>query len=270
MPASHWPGGSAGDRSQTTLLPWAEGLARGGSTAAILAPLFIVGLLAAVVSGYLYAVEAAATGALALTLSGIATRSLRADVLAMVLRDTMAVTGALFALFVAATTFTLVFRAFGTDRLLAAAIGAIPGDAAEIAAAALVFIGLCALVLDVFEIILVVVPVVMPPVLIHVSDAVWLAVLTLLVLQTSFLVPPFGYALMMARTRIRERLDLRSVVGALAPFLCAQLLVLGLTLAIPQLTHVIAASGGDASARPPLSDEEVRRRLDSLMPAPGD
>ncbi len=90
-----------------------------GWSAAILAPLFIVGLLAAVVAGYVYAVEAAATGALTLVLSGVITRTLRGDIWAAVLRDTMAVTGALFALFVAATTFTLVFRAFGSDRLLA-------------------------------------------------------------------------------------------------------------------------------------------------------
>ena len=60
-------------------------------------------------------------------------------------------------------------------------------------------IGLCAFVLDAFEIIFVIVPIVIPPLLIRVADARWVAVLVLLTLQSSFLLPPFGYALMMVR-----------------------------------------------------------------------
>src|SRR5216684_3488288 len=96
----------------------------------------ILGLLSAVTAGYLYAVEAAAAGAVALFAFGLATRALTPPVLALVLRNTMAVTGALFALFIAATTFTLVFRAFGSDRLLAALVQAIPGGGADPSGAA--------------------------------------------------------------------------------------------------------------------------------------
>ena len=104
-----------------------------------------------------------------------------------VLRDTMAVTGALFALLVAATMFTLVVRAFGTDRWVAACCR--PGRRAVEA--------LCSsssacswhvrLVLDAFEMIFVVIPIALPPLLTRVPDATWVAVLTLLILQTSFL-----------------------------------------------------------------------------------
>ncbi|HEX3537135.1 MAG TPA: TRAP transporter large permease subunit [Stellaceae bacterium] len=250
-----------GRRAVADAAPPGRPLGPGEWVVAILAPLFIVGLLASVVTGYMYAVEAAATGALVLALSGLATRTLRGEVLATVLRDTMAVTGALFAIFVAATTFTLVFRAFGSDRLLAVAVAQLSGSPTGTAVAVLAFIGACALVLDAFEIILVVVPVVMPPVLMQIPDPVWMAVLTLLVLQASFLVPPFGYAVMMARTRIAQRLDLHLVVRALAPFVCAQLLVLAAVIAMPQLTR-LAKPGATAPA--PLSDEEVRRRLDAI------
>src|SRR5258706_10047791 len=74
------------------------------------ATLLIVVLLAGVALGHLYAVEAAATGGMALIVHALATRSLSRAVLARVLRETMAVTGALFALLVAATMFTLVQR----------------------------------------------------------------------------------------------------------------------------------------------------------------
>ena len=236
-----------------------------GWLVAIIVPAFIIGLLAAVTTGYLYAVEAAATGALALFMSGIVSRQLRGAALSAVLRDTMAVTGALFALFVAATTFTLVFRAFGSDRLLAALIARVPGNATEIALASLLLLGLCAFVLDAFEIILVIIPVVMPPVLVRVPDAVWLAVLALLVLQTSFLVPPFGYGVMMARNRIGQRVGLRELVASLAPYLCAQLLIVVAVIAMPQLTHVLAVDSESAAAGQ-LTPEEVRRQLESISP----
>ena len=236
-----------------------------GWLVAIIAPAFIIGLLAAVTTGYLYAVEAAATGALALFVFGILSRQLHGAILSAVLRDTMAVTGALFALFIAATTFTLVFRGFGSDRLLAAAIARVPGNVTEIALALLLLLGLCAFVLDAFEIILVIIPVVVPPVLIRVPDAVWLAVLALLVLQTSFLVPPFGYGVMMARNRIGQHVALRELVGGLAPYLCAQFLIVVAVISIPQLTHVLLRDSERAEAGQ-LTPEEVHRQLDTISP----
>ncbi|HYM02964.1 MAG TPA: TRAP transporter large permease subunit [Stellaceae bacterium] len=241
---------------------------RGWATATVTLAL-IIGLLAAVVSGHLYAVEAAATGALALVAFGAATRSLDGAALTLVLRDTMAVTGALFALFVAATTFTLVFRGFGTDRLLAMLVAQLPGGTTAAAITVIVVLGLCAFVLDAFEIILVIVPLIMPALLARVPDAVWMSVLTLLALQASCLIPPFGYAVMMARTTATRPAPQGAVTRALVPFLAAQLVVLALTTAFPQLTHLIENAIAPV-AKPALSDEEARRKLDRLAPPPGD
>ncbi len=228
-----------------------------GLTAAL-----ILGLFAAVVAGYLYAVEAAATGAVALLAFGLATRSLTREAFERALRDTMAVTGALFALFIAATSFTLVFRAFGTDLLLVTLIGRIPGGALGTALAALALLALCAVVLDAFEIILVIIPLIMPPLLIRVPDAVWMSTLALLTLQASFLIPPFGYALLMARTMTGSPARFGALTRALAPFLGAQLLVLALVAAFPGLTH-LAEPKAIATAR---SDSEVRQKLDAIAP----
>jgi TRAP-type mannitol/chloroaromatic compound transport system permease large subunit len=226
----------------------------------------ILGLLSAVTAGYLYAVEAAAAGAVALFAAGLATRALTMPVLTLVLRNTMAVTGALFALFVAATTFTLVFRAFGSDRLLEALFQAIPGGGGNAVAAVLLVLGLCAFVLDAFEIILVVIPLLMPALLMREPDAVWVAVLTLLALQASFLIPPFGYAVMMARSATADTGSLRRLTAALLPFLGLQLLVLGLTLAWPPLAHL--AEPAAARSRQ-LSPAEIDRQLDNIAPVPG-
>jgi TRAP-type mannitol/chloroaromatic compound transport system permease large subunit len=197
--------------------------------------LFIAGLLAGVTLGYLYAVEAAAAGGVALFVYGLATRWLTFDALRAVLRDTMAVTGALFALLVAATMFTLIVRGFGTDRWVAAMLQQLPGGGLAAVFVVLPILALCALVLDAFELIFVVVPVVMPPLLTVVPAATWVAVLTLLILQASFLLPPFGYAVLMVRSRSPRHVPMHALTRALLPYLVAQLAVLTLILAAPGL-----------------------------------
>src|SRR5258708_2982874 len=208
--------------------------------------------------------DAAGGGGFGLVLLGLATGTLGTEPLRLILRDTMAVTGALFALLVAATTFTLVFRAFGTDRALATIILQIPGTAAGAVIAVLALLWLCAFVLDAFEIIFVIIPLVMPPLLTRVPDAVWVSVLALLTLQSSFLLPPFGYAVMMARTRIEGSVAFAPLPRALAPFLAALIIVLGLAVAYPLLTHLAEPA---TAAQRPLSDEEVKERLEKIVPA---
>src|SRR5205085_865801 len=186
----------------------------------------LVALLAGVALGYFYAVEAAAMGAFTLLVLGIGTRQLRGEVLSGLLQEVMATAGALFALLIGATTLTLVLRIYGTDALVANWITGIPGGERTAVAAVLGAIGLCAFVLDAFEIIFVIVPIVIPPLLVRAPDAIWVAVLVLLSLQASFLLPPFGYALMMARGAMKEVLPLAAVLRSLAPFLAVQALVL--------------------------------------------
>ncbi|NEX64360.1 TRAP transporter large permease subunit [Noviherbaspirillum galbum] len=202
--------------------------------------LFLVGLLAGVALGYFYAVEGAAAGGVALALYGFATRTLSRKVMADVLRDTMALSGALFALLIAATMFTLVLRLFGTDRWIADALLALPGGPAAVLAAVLLVLALSALVLDAFEIIFVVIPIVMPPLLMRQPDAVWMSVIALLMLQASFLLPPLGYAVLLIRHDMAGVLSMRALARALAPYVFAQAVVLGCVLAFPQMTHVFS------------------------------
>jgi len=197
--------------------------------------LFIVGLLTAVTLGYLYAVEGAAFGGVVLVAYGIASRTLTAQVLREVLADTLEITGALFALLAAATMFTLVLRSFGTDRALASALVGLPGGATAAVAVVMAVLGSCALVLDAFELIFVVVPIVMPPLLALAGNVTWVAVLSLLILQASFLAPPFGYAVLIARNKLPHPPPLRALTRTLAPYLIAQLCVLGLVAAWPSL-----------------------------------
>jgi tripartite ATP-independent transporter DctM subunit len=234
---------------------------------AIVTVTFLLVLLGAVALGFFYAVEAAALGAFVLFTGGLVSGRLRGGVLRDVLKQAMAMTGALFALLIAATTLTLMLRMLGTDRLVAEWITALPGNDLAVVAIVLSAIGLCAFVLDAFEIIFVIVPIVVPPLLIRVADARWVAVLLLLTLQTSFLLPPVGYALMMVRGTLRYVGSLAALMRALFPFLVAQWLVLAAVLLVPQLAHF-----GEKEVKrevPTLSTEEINRRMqDMLTPIP--
>ena len=93
-----------------------------------------------------------------------------------------------------------------------------PGGATGAAITVLVVFALSAFVLDAFEIVFVIVPIVMPSILTRAPDAVWISVLALLALQASFLVPPTGYAVMMARSALRPEDADRPLARALAPY----------------------------------------------------
>jgi len=225
--------------------------------AAVVAGLVL--LLGLIAAGRLRPVEGVAAATVALLLLGAARGRLRAGRLAVTLRRTLELSGALFALLLAATTFTLTLRLLGTDAVVAAGIAALPDNEILVALIALLAIAAVALVLDAFELIFVVVPLLLPPVLARVPDAQWVGVLVLLTLQASFLLPPFGYALLMARGVLRTQLSTRQIVRALWPFLLAQWLVLALVLTFPRLAHLGGAPGAEhrdagLDGRDPLID----------------
>jgi TRAP-type mannitol/chloroaromatic compound transport system permease large subunit len=252
-----------------TKLPDRERLTAGQGLLAAVALASLIVLLGGVAFGHFYAVEAAAMGAFALLVAGLVTGRLRGAALNKVLNDAIALTGALFSLLLAATTFTLILRLLGTADLVGKMVSSIPGGDITAIAVVLCVIGISAFVLDAFEIIFVIVPIVIPPLLIRIADARWVSVLVLLTLQSSFLLPPFGYALMMVRGVLKEPVAFRSFVRALAPFLAAQWLLLLLVLFFPQLTH-LGQSLDDRSRLPsvPMSNEEFNKRLNEMIKLP--
>jgi TRAP-type mannitol/chloroaromatic compound transport system permease large subunit len=195
----------------------------------------------------------------------LASRRLKLADWRAVCTDTLQLSGALFALLVGATTFSLVFRLFGTDRWLNALLLGSTLPPLATAALVLLAVGLCAWVLDAFEMIFVIIPIVAPVLITRLGDAQQAAVLLLLVLQLSFLVPPIGYAVLMARARsglpaIRNGQLLRS----LWPMLLVQVLVTLVVFAVPRSVHWLDAAAPPASAIAPLSDAEISRQMDEM------
>jgi TRAP-type mannitol/chloroaromatic compound transport system permease large subunit len=219
-------------------------------------------LLAGVFIGKIFAVEAAATGAFALLCTTLATRALEGRQWHGVLMDTLSLSGALLALLVGASTFSLVFRLWGTDVWITQAMLASPLSPLATAATVLLMVALCAWVLDAFEMIFVIIPIVAPPLIARLGDAQQTAVLLLLVLQLSFLIPPMGYAVMMARAR--SGLVNTSIVltlRALLPFIAVQCAVTALVFLQPWTVHQLDAPVPAVPNEPPLSTQD----LDQLM-----
>ncbi|HEX4234248.1 MAG TPA: TRAP transporter large permease subunit [Caldimonas sp.] len=247
-------------RARGRRAPPAPPLGRGALVRAALIAAAIALLLAAVASGRLYAVEASATGAVGLTVWAVATRRLDRAALRGVLADAMVLTGVLMALLVAATSFSLVLRALGTDLLVADGLQKLAAEPRLLLGAVLGGFVLCSFVLDAFEMIFLVVPIVMPPLLVAVPDAAWVAALTLVVLQTGFLLPPLGYAVVMSRRTMARPPALAALARALLPQLVAQAVIVAALISWPQLVH-----WGDAappSAAPAPSELDLERMFD--------
>lgn len=211
----------------------------------------IVLLLSGVFAGKLFAVEAAATGAVLLVLTAGVSRRFGWRDWQSVLGDALRLSGALMALLIGATVFSLVFRLFATDRWLSGILLNSPFPPWPTAAATLLLVGLCAWVLDAFEMIFVVLPIVAPPLIVMLGDARQVAVLLLLVLQLSFLVPPMGYAVMMTRSAMVPGLAARKMLKALAPYLALQMLVVVVVFLWPAMVHQL-----DHLEEPQVQDAE--------------
>lgn len=234
---------------------------------ALLVVIIIVALLFGVAAGYFYPVEAAAGIALLLLGTGFASGALTLSGLNDLLQEVMAITGSLFFLLLGATSLTFMLRLLGTDRLVGAWIGALPGDGTLVIAVVLAALWLSALVLDAFEILFAILPIVLPPLLMRVEDAQWVAVLVLLALQASFLDPFIGYAGMVTRASSGDRVPALALVKAMLPYILAQWALTIAVLLIPALVHFGAPY--QSPPRPgPATEGDVGRMLEALPPLP--
>jgi tripartite ATP-independent transporter DctM subunit len=232
------------------------------SAVSLLVVLTIITLLGAVFAGKLYAVEAAATGCVLLLTGALASRALSWAQWRVVLGDTLALSGALFALLVGATTFSLIFRLMGTDRWLAEVLLHSALSPQTTAALVLLAVALCAWVLDAFEMIFVVIPIIAPPLIAMLGDAQQTAVLLLLVLQLSFLIPPMGYAVLIARARAGlGAVGIGALLRALLPFIVVQCAVTLLVFVAPWTVHRLDAAITPAALSTPMSEQDLDQQM---------
>lgn len=203
---------------------------------ATLPPLgLIVAVLGSILAGIATPTEAAAVGAVGATVFALALGELSLSRLYDVARSTVEVTAMVFAILLGAALFSLVFRGLGGDDLVHELLTGLPGGRLGAVLAVMLVMFVLGFVLDFIEIVFVVVPIVAPVLFALGVDPVWLGVMMAINLQTSFLTPPFGFALFYLRGVAPPALRTLDIYRGVVPFIAIQLVMLGLLALWPGL-----------------------------------
>lgn len=203
----------------------------------LLPPLaLIVAVLGAILAGYATATESAAVGAMGALLLGLVKGRLPLARLQDAGLEAVKVTSMIFAILIGALFFSLVFRGLGGDELVRDLLTDLPGGVVTALLVVMLVMFVLGFFLDFIEITFVVVPIVAPVLLMMGVDPVWLGVMIAVNLQTSFLTPPFGFALFYLRGVVPPQITTRDIYAGVVPFIGLQLLMLVLLALFPALT----------------------------------
>lgn len=188
--------------------------------------LLILLVLGSIITGAATPTEAAGIGAVAATVLAAAKGQLCWRKFTEIARDTTKITTMVFTILIGASIFSLVFRGLNGEELIHGFFQQLPGGAATAVLVVMVVIFLLGFILDFIEITFVVVPIVGPVLLGMGVDPLWLGVMIALNLQTSFLTPPFGFALFYLRGVAPETVATQAIYRGVVPFIAIQLLLL--------------------------------------------
>ena len=213
------------------------------SLLASLAPplLLIFAVLGSIILGYATPTEAAGIGAAGAILIGIATKRLEFSTIKAISESTLSTTGMVFFILIGASIFSLVFRGFGGDEQIQRVFDAMPGGVTTALVVVMVVIFLLGFILDFIEITFVVVPIVGPVLLAMGVDPIWLGVVIAINLQTSFLTPPFGFALFYLRGVAPSSIETKDIYLGALPFVGLQILILILLFIYPSIATWLPA-----------------------------
>jgi TRAP-type mannitol/chloroaromatic compound transport system permease large subunit len=164
---------------------------------------------------------------------------LKSTQLAQVSRKTINITAMVFVILIGATIFSLIFRGFGGDELVAEFLEAAPGGQWGALALVMLVMFILGFFLDFIEITFVVVPLVAPPLLAFGIDPIWLGILMALNLQTSFLTPPFGFALFYLQGVSPPEVSTKALYKGVIPFIGLQFVVILLVILFPSLATAL-------------------------------
>ncbi len=207
---------------------------------ALLPPLLLIlAVLGSILTGAATPTEAAAVGAVGALFLALIKRQLSLTVLRDVVYSTTQVTSMIFFIFIGAAIFSLVFRGYGGDELIEEFLLGIaennsdsflaeilPDGAFGPVLIVMLVMFLLGFILDFIEITFVVVPIIAPILLAMGVDPIWLGIMIAINLQTSFLTPPFGFALFYLRGVAPKSVKTMDIYKGIIPFIIIQLLML--------------------------------------------
>ena len=203
---------------------------------ALAPPLILIfAVLGSILGGFATPTEAAGVGAIGAMLIALQRRALSMERLREIMRGTLRISSMVFMILIGASVFSLVFRGYGGDDGVRAILDALPGGVVAAVIVVMLVMFLLGFVLDFIEITFVVVPIVGPVLLSMGLDPVWLGIMIAINLQTSFLTPPFGFALFYLRGVAPPEVTTGQIYRGVIPFVGIQIFALLILATFPDL-----------------------------------
>jgi tripartite ATP-independent transporter DctM subunit len=203
---------------------------------ALLPPLILIlAVLGSILKGLATPTEAAGVGGVGALLLAISRRQLNLPRLREIMQSTLKISSMVFLILIGASMFSLVFRGYGGDDGVRAILEALPGGVVGAVIVVMLVMFLLGFVLDFIEITFVVVPIVGPVLLAMGLDPVWLGIMIAINLQTSFLTPPFGFALFYLRGVAPPAVTTGQIYRGAVPVVGIQVFALLLLAMFPDL-----------------------------------
>lgn len=202
----------------------------------VLPPVFLIfAVLGSIIGGIAAPTEAASMGALGSILVAAFARRLDLKVLTDTVRSTLRISAMVFFILICAQAFSLAFRGLDGDELILALFALVPGGVMADVIFMLVLLFVLGFFMEWIEISYIVLPLFLPVFAGTDVNMVWLAMLVCVVLQTSFLTPPVGWALFFLKGVAPPEVSTRDIYVGVMPFVALQLIALVALFNFPQI-----------------------------------
>lgn len=202
----------------------------------LLPPLgLMVLVLGSILLGMASPTEAAGIGAFGALIISYTRKTLNKKIVLEISNSTLKITGMVFFILISASVFSLVFRGFSGDELVHNFLTGLPGDKVSAMIITMIVIFILGFILDFIEITFVVIPIVAPILLGMGFDPVWLGIMIAINLQTSFLTPPFGFALFYLRGVAPDTVKTQQIYKGIIPFVLIQIIMLVILSIYPEI-----------------------------------
>lgn len=206
----------------------------------LIPPFFLIfAVLGSIITGIASPTEAAGIGALGAIFIALIHKRLNFKILKESTTQSAFISSMVFLILIGASIFSLVFRGLGGEELITEIFNSIPGGLFGSMILVMFLVFVLGFILDFIEITFIVVPIVGPILMAMGADPLWLGVMLAINLQTSFLTPPFGFALFYLRSVTPETIKTESIYKGVLPFILIQILVLCLVAYFPLLATLL-------------------------------
>jgi tripartite ATP-independent transporter DctM subunit len=197
--------------------------------------LLVMSVLGSIIGGVAAPTEAASMGALGSILVTAVAGRMSLPVLKEVMRSTTKITAMMMFILICAQVFALSFRGLHGEDLITDLFAFLPGGVAADIWFLMLLIFVLGFFIEWIEISYIAVPLFLPVFVSQNVDLVWLAMLICVNLQTSFLTPPFGWALFFLRGVAPPQVSTRDIYLGVIPFIIMQVATIVLVFFFPQI-----------------------------------